>query len=103
MKPSRWLAAITDRLKVLLRRDRFEADLDEELQYHLDEATRRHIDKGLPWDEARTAAARQLGSVAATKDAVREETGLRPLHDIGRDIRHAFHLFRRRPAFSATS
>lgn len=101
MKISRWLAGVRERLTVLFRRGRFEADLDEELRYHLDEATRRHVDRGLSWEEARTAAARQLGSLAATKDAVREETGLRPLHDIWRDVRHAVHRFRRRPAFSA--
>lgn len=101
MKTRRWLIGVWERLIVLVRRGRFEADLDEELRYHLDEATRRHLNRGLSREEARAAAARQLGSLAATKDAVREETGVRPLHDIWRDVRHALHLFRRRPAFSA--
>jgi putative ABC transport system permease protein len=101
MKTPRRLAGIWERVVVLFRPGRFEADLDEELRYHLDEATRRHLDRGLSWEDARAAAARQLGSLAATKDAVREETGVRPLHDIWRDVRHAVHLFTRRPALSA--
>ena len=65
----RWIAAWRARLSALLGRRRFEAELDEELQFHLDEAAARHVRRGLSWEDARREAARQLGDVGLTKEA----------------------------------
>lgn len=80
---------------------RFEEELDEELQFHLDEATARHVRQGMSWEAAREAARRQLGNLGAAKEAVRDETGVRPLHDVSRDLRMAARQLIQRPAYSA--
>ena len=100
MTRRRW-EGLRERFRAVFQRGKFEADLEEELRYHLDEATRRHLARGLSHEDARVAAARQLGSVAATKDAVRAETGVQPLYDLTRDLRQALRLVVRRPGFSA--
>ena len=94
--------ALWARLTALFGRRQFESELDEELQFHLDEATARFVRQGLPWNLAREAAQRQLGNVGATKDAVRDETGVRPWHDLGRDVRLAARQLNRRPVFATT-
>lgn len=98
----RFWSAVRERVTALVSRRRFESALDEELRYHLDEAIARHRRRGLSPEVARTAAARQLGSIAATKDAVRDEAGLSPLRDLGRDVHHGLRLLGRRPGLSAT-
>lgn len=102
---ARWLAGLAARLKAL-RPGRFEAEMDEELRFHIDEATRRNVERGMDPDKARRAAHRQfggMGAVEATKDDVRRETGVRLLRDAGRDFRHAARGIRRHPAFAAVA
>lgn len=98
----RRLFAAWARLTALFGRRRFEAELDEELQFHLEEATAKFVRHGLTREAALAAARRQLGNLGVTKDAVRDETGVRPLQDLGRDIRLAVRQVLRRPAFAAT-
>jgi putative ABC transport system permease protein len=100
---TRWLCAARERLSALISRRSFEADLDEELHFHLDQATARHIKRGLSRDDARREALRMLGNVESIKEEVRDETGVRPLQDFGRDVRQAFRQLVQRPGFSAVA
>jgi len=99
----RFWAACRSRLSALVGRSRFEADLDEELQFHLDEAAAKHVRRGLSWEDARRAAARQLGDVAVTKEGVRSESGARAFQDLERDLGHALRQIVRLPAFAVTA
>ncbi len=99
----RLIAACRERLSALLGRRRFEAELDEELQFHLEQAAARHVRRGLSWEDARREAARQLGDVQLTKEAVRDESGARAFQDFGRDLVHAGRYVRRMPAFAVTA
>jgi predicted permease len=72
----RLLRGLFERLLVLLRRGRFEKDLDDELHFHLEELARRNGEQGMPPAEARIAARRSLGRDAVTKEQVRKETGV---------------------------
>lgn len=95
----RWIAARRSQLEALFGRRRFDAELDEELQFHLDEAAARHVRRGLSWEDARRAAARQLGDLTITKEAVRDESGARLFQDLERDLGLALRHLRRSPAF----
>ena len=72
----RWLRGLLERLSVLFRREKFESDLDEELQFHLEESTRRNIERGMTPKDAHLAARRSLGRDDKTKERVRKETGV---------------------------
>ena len=78
----------------LLRRIRFfftsrrlDDDLDEELQFHLEMATRSYIDRGLTPEQARNAARRDFGGVGHHRDESRDARGVRPVEDLLQDLR----------------
>ena len=62
MPQVRWLLY---RLRSLWRRDAREADLEAELQFHIEAEAEEHIEAGLPADRARQAALRALGNVTS--------------------------------------
>jgi hypothetical protein len=55
----------------LWRRQAREADLDAELQFHIETEAEEQIAAGLPADRARQAARRSLGNVTLTKEDAR--------------------------------
>ena len=59
------------KLRSLMHRRRKEEDLSDELQFHLDEETEERQAEGLPRDEARRAARRDIGSIALVKEETR--------------------------------
>ena len=63
------------RLRSLFFRDRREADLHEELQFHLERETGRLEATGMRPDAARLQALRTFGAVEATKEACRDARG----------------------------
>jgi predicted permease len=86
-------------LDLLGRRGR-EARLDEEIRAHIDLLTEEHVARGLTPDEARAAARRDFGGVAAMREACRDERGWRPLDEIGQDLRYAARTLRAAPGFA---
>ena len=66
------MAQLTNVWRNLLRRDRVERDLDDELRATLDLLVEEKARAGMPPDEARRAARVELGVVEAIKDNVRD-------------------------------
>jgi predicted permease len=56
----------------ILRRRAIDAELDEELAFHVESETRAHIARGVPAEEARRLAVLGLGGLIQTRDAVRD-------------------------------
>ncbi len=95
-------------LRSLDPRHEAEAELDEELSYHLEQETARLIRRGFDPERARLEARRTFGSVAWLKDESRQAWGLnartrRYLTDLTRDIRHACRMFAHRFGFTLTA
>jgi predicted permease len=59
---------ILRRLHMLLRRRRFQAELGEEMQLHLDLRQQQHIVAGVPPDTARSLARRKFGNATHIKE-----------------------------------
>jgi len=89
------------RLSSLFRRRRLDADLDEELRYHLEALEEEHRGRGLSDDEARYAARRDLGGIAQAKEAYRDQHGIPSLESLWRDVRLAFRSVRSTPGVTA--
>lgn len=66
------LARFAAMVRGLLRRRAIDAELEEELHFHLEHETQRHVQRGLSPGEARRLAALSLGGVVQTRDAVRD-------------------------------
>ena len=84
-----------------LRFRRFEADLQDELQFHRDMTRERLVARGSSAADADRASRRALGNTVLAVEDARSVWVSRMADDLGRDARHAFRLIRRQPGFSA--
>jgi len=95
-----WIAPIRHRLRALLHRARAEAELDEELRFHLEMEIEKYLAAGLAPAEARRRALVAFGGVERAKEACRDERGTRLVEDIARDLRYAARGLRSSPIFT---
>ena len=84
-----------------LRFRRFEADLQDELQFHREMTRERLVARGSSAADADRASRRALGNTALAVEDARSVWVSRMADDLGRDARHAIRLIRRQPGFSA--
>jgi predicted permease len=91
------------RLGSLFRRDAAEAELDEELAFHLEHETEKLIRSGLAPEEARRRARLVIGGAAQIKEDVRDEWMWRWCRDFARDVRYAARALRQSPTFAAVA
>ncbi len=80
-----------------------EDDLQEELQFHLDEEAEQRAAQGLPVDEAHWAARRDLGSVALVKENTRDAWGWEAAGHFMQDLRYTLRGLRQSPGFALTA
>jgi putative ABC transport system permease protein len=97
----RLAAQITNFFRNLLRRDRVESVLDEELNGYIEEMTARKVRTGMAPAEARRQALLEAGGVAQVKEDVREAWLGNTVDTAIRDVRYACRMLRRAPGFTA--
>ena len=73
----------------LFNRAAVESELDEELQFHVEQQTQLYVSRGMSPADARRAALVALGKVEPTKEAQREGRGSRRLEEIFADTKYA--------------
>ena len=78
------------------------AELDEEIQAHLEMDIRARMERGESVERARVAAMRELGNVALIEDVTREMWGWEGLDRVAQDFRYAIRQLRRSPIFMMT-
>ncbi len=88
------------RLRALVRRDRVDAEMAEELRAHLDLQTAENIARGLSPADARHAALRAFGGVEQIKERARDQRGWPTLDVVFQSIRDAARQLRRNPGFA---
>jgi putative ABC transport system permease protein len=91
------------RLLFLLRRRRLDAELAQELQFHLEMKAREYEESGLPPEEARRAARRQFGNTLCVRESSREFWGWRWLDDLLADVRIGLRMLARRRTLAITA
>ena len=87
----------------LVRRGRVERDLEDELRAVQTLLVQDKIRAGLSPEDARRAAALELGSTEAIKDNVRDARAGAFLDVLGQDLRYGARLLRRNPLFTLTA
>ncbi len=90
-------------LKRLFNRRRMEADLEKELEFHLDEQTRDALKNGADEAEARRAARLAFGTLDGIKEECHDARGTRWLEDFVQDCRYGLRVLRRSPVFTAVA
>ena len=78
------------KLRWLTQSGRKEAELREELQFHLEEEAEERRAEGLKEDEARRAARRELGNLTLVQENTRATWGWTILEQLAQDVRYAF-------------
>ncbi|MEX1184711.1 MAG: ABC transporter permease [Gemmatimonadota bacterium] len=80
-----------------------DAEMDEELRFHLEMATVRNIDRGMTPQRARREALLRFGGMERTRESAWDVRRCRWLEDAARDAAHAVRLLRRSPGFAVTA
>ena len=100
MRIEHWVHALPLRFRSLLRRGQVERELDDEMQFHLDQLIEEGVARGLSASDARTAALRAMGGLAQQKDEARDTWGVRWFTDLVDDTRFALRSLRRVPGLT---
>jgi putative ABC transport system permease protein len=90
-------------LRALVRRDRDERDLDEELRAYADASADAHRRDGMDAGAARRAARVEMGSAEAVREQVGDVGWERRFDAIVRDLRYGARILARHPGFSAAA
>ncbi|HWD99272.1 MAG TPA: ABC transporter permease, partial [Bryobacteraceae bacterium] len=99
----RFFRILTNRFRSLFRRSRAEAELEREIDLHLGQLVKEHLEAGLTEAEAVAAARREFGPVALTKEQCRDMRRTTWLDDLARDVVFASRVLRKSPAFTLTA
>src|SRR5918999_3805955 len=97
------IADLLERLRALLLRNRVEAEMDDEMRFHIERDTDERIRRGVDPARARREALIAFGGIERRKEEVRDARGVSALENAGADLRHAARALLRNPIFAATA
>lgn len=89
-----------DRLRSIWHRPQKDAELDEEIRFHLAAEAEERMDAGLAPEQARAEAQRDFGNVLLTRELTREAWGWAPVERLLKDIGSAFRMMRRNTGYT---
>jgi len=97
-----WMTRWRKRLRVLLRRDEVERELEEEFAFHLEMETRNNLRAGMTPDAARRQAVLTFGGRERFREEVRDARWFAPVIGLTLDVKLALRMLAKHPALSVT-
>src|SRR2546430_13382969 len=95
-----WARRCWLRLKTLLHRNRSARQLDDEIQFHLEQQVAENISAGMGQQEARYAATRAFGNPTVLKEETRDTWGWIWLDQVAQDLRYGIRLLVKNRSFT---
>jgi len=96
----RWIYKLPLRLRSLFRKAKSDNELNDELQFHLQSQMQELITRGMPPEEARYAALRELGGVQQIKEECQEMRRVAWAEHTLQDLRFAVRSYLKNPGFA---
>jgi len=93
-------SSLKTRWRALTHKDELEKELDEELQFHLEQDVALNIESGMSPEEARYAALKKFGGLEQAKEESRDARGVRFVENIFQDLRYSLRVLLKSPAFT---
>ena len=94
---------IAHRWQSLFRRSRAEADLQREMDLHIEQLAKEHRSAGMSESEALLAARRDFGPVSVAQEQCRDMRRTNFMEELMRDVTFAFRALKKSPAFTMTA
>ncbi|MGA2074952.1 MAG: ABC transporter permease [Terriglobia bacterium] len=99
----RWFHKLPLRFRSLFRRGSVDHELSDELRFHLERTIEAKVATGMPAEEARYAALRELGGVEQIKEECRDMRRTNRLEDLIRDLRYGLRVLVKSPGFTVVA
>ena len=90
------------RVVILVRRDRFRSELDEEMDFHREQVEKDLLAEGMSRDQAHHAATRNFGNPTQLREESHRMVAFR-WETVMQDVRFALRQLRKNPGFAATA
>jgi putative ABC transport system permease protein len=94
---------ILRRLRTLFSIGSRDAELDEEMRFHIAMQEQKLIESGMSPEEAKATALRQFGGFARHRDATRDARGVRTIEDLWNDLRIGLRGLARQRTYTAVA
>ncbi len=95
-----WHRRVIRFARMIFDKEGVEAEMDEEMRFHIEWETQANVRAGMSPTEARRVALRDFGGVERFKEQGRSERGGRWLDDLQRDVRRALRGMKNSPGFT---
>jgi predicted permease len=95
-----WTQRLRLRLQTLFRGGRAAQQLDDEVQFHLDQQIAENLAAGMSPEKARHAAMRTFGNVSLIQEDARRTWGWMRLEQFAQDLRFGLRSLRKSPGFA---
>jgi len=96
----RWARKIRLRVRSLFRKSEVDAELSEELRFHLEREARKNEAAGMSKEEAQRSALVEFGGAEQVKEECRDERGVNALENFVQDLRYGLRLMWRSRGFT---